>query len=189
MASQRLQNTLLGLFLLLALLNISNAMYVHVRRLPGSALRLQQAGLVKRSLDLLDGNDFVGMRRRRALDLLDGGDFTGMKKRALDLLDGSGFGGLMRKRALDLLDGSGFGGFQKRSLDALEGSGFAGDMRKKSLDSLEGAGFGSFDKRSSQDRYIQISADELNQLESFKQELRDELRRRRVLAEAQLLLD
>ena len=80
--------------------------------------------LIKRALDMLEGDDFIGMqKRKRALDLMEGDGFGGgfdRKRRALDMMEGDDFIGLkkrsnmLRKRALDILEGDDFVGMQKR---------------------------------------------------------------------------
>ncbi|CAK5043658.1 unnamed protein product [Meloidogyne enterolobii] len=79
--------------------------------------------LIKRALDMLEGDDFIGMQRKRALDLMEGDGFGGgfdRKRRALDMMEGDDFIGLkkrsnlLRKRALDILEGDDFVGMQKR---------------------------------------------------------------------------
>uniref|UniRef100_A0A915NP40 Uncharacterized protein n=1 Tax=Meloidogyne floridensis TaxID=298350 RepID=A0A915NP40_9BILA len=80
--------------------------------------------LIKRALDMLEGDDFIGMqsKRKRALDLMEGDGFGGgfdRKRRALDMMEGDDFIGLkkrsnmLRKRALDILEGDDFVGMQK----------------------------------------------------------------------------
>uniref|UniRef100_A0A1I8BEJ1 Uncharacterized protein n=1 Tax=Meloidogyne hapla TaxID=6305 RepID=A0A1I8BEJ1_MELHA len=80
--------------------------------------------IIKRALDMLEGDDFIGMqkKRKRALDLMDGDGFSGFDKRALDMMEGDDFIGLKKKRrssrfnkrALDILEGDDFVGMQKR---------------------------------------------------------------------------
>lgn len=88
---------------------------------------------VTRALDILEGDDFIGMQKR-ALDLMDGDGFGGFdkKKRALDMMEGDDFMGLKRrKKALNALEGDGFSALEKRALDILEGDDFIGMQKRR----------------------------------------------------------
>ncbi|KAF7632950.1 hypothetical protein Mgra_00007653 [Meloidogyne graminicola] len=67
---------------------------------------------ITRALDMLEGDDFIGMqKRKRALDMMEGDDFIGLRKRAAKLL----LNLRPEKRALDILEGDDFIGMQKRA--------------------------------------------------------------------------